>query len=130
MSKSYGNALGLFEPEKSLKSKIMGIQTDSTPIAEPKDPDKCKLFALFKLLASEEEKLDVERRYQAGGIGYGEVKKRLLALMLERFHDARERRNELEKDSATVRKALDLGAEKARASARPTLRAAREAAGL
>jgi tryptophanyl-tRNA synthetase len=130
MSKSYGNTLGLFEPEASLKSKIMGIQTDSTPVEAPKDPDKCNLFALFKLLAPEEEKLDVERRYRAGGIGYGEVKKRLLALMLERFHEARERRKELEKDGATVRKALDLGAEKARASARPTLRAARQAVGL
>ena len=98
MSKSYGNTLGLFEPEKSLKSKIMAIQTDSTPVEAPKDPDKCKLFALVKLLASEEEKAEIERRYRAGGIGYGEVKKRLLALMLEHFREARERRKELEGD--------------------------------
>ena len=130
MSKSYGNTLGLFEPEKSLKSKIMSIQTDSTPVEAPKDPEKCKLFALVKLLAPADEKADIERRYRAGGIGYGEVKKRLLALMLERFREARERRKELEKDNATVRKALEVGAEKARASARPTLRAAREAVGL
>ncbi len=130
MSKSYGNTLGLFEPEKSLKSKIMSIQTDSTPVEAPKDPEKCKLFALVSLLASADEKAEIERRYRAGGIGYGEVKKRLLALMLEYFREARERRQELEGDLATVRKALDLGAEKARASGRPTLRAAREAVGL
>jgi tryptophanyl-tRNA synthetase len=130
MSKSYGNTLGLFEPEKSLKSRIMSIRTDSTPVEAPKDPDQCKLFALVKLLASADEKTEIERRYRAGGIGYGEVKKRLLALMLEYFREARERRKELEGDTATVRKALDLGAEKARASARPTLRAAREAVGL
>jgi tryptophanyl-tRNA synthetase len=130
MSKSYENTLGLFEPEKSLKSKIMSIQTDSTPVAAPKDPDKCKLFALVKLLASADEKAEIERRYRAGGIGYGEVKKRLLALMLEQFGEARKRRKELEDDEAAVRKALELGAQKARASARPTLQAAREAVGL
>jgi tryptophanyl-tRNA synthetase len=130
MSKSYGNTLGLFEPEKSLKAKIMSIQTDSTPVEAPKDPDKCRLFALVKLLASADEKTEIERRYRAGGIGYGEVKKRLLALMLEVFRDARARRQELETDMAAVRKALELGAEKARASARPTLKAAREAVGL
>jgi tryptophanyl-tRNA synthetase len=130
MSKSYGNTLGLFEPEKSLKSKIMSIQTDSTPVEAPKDPDKCKLFALVSLLASADEKAEIERRYRAGGIGYGEVKKRLLALMLEYFREARERRQELEEDLTTVRKVLDLGAEKARASGRPTLQAAREAVGL
>jgi tryptophanyl-tRNA synthetase len=130
MSKSYGNTLGLFEPEKSLKSKIMSIQTDSTPVEAPKDPDKCKLFALVSLLASADEKAEIERRYRAGGIGYGEVKKRLLALMLEYFREARERRRELEGDMTTVQKALDRGAEKARASARPTLQAARAAVGL
>jgi tryptophanyl-tRNA synthetase len=130
MSKSYGNTLGLFEPEKSLKSKIMSIQTDSTPVEAPKDPEKCKLFALVSLLASADEKAEIERRYRAGGIGYGEVKKRLLALMLEHFREARERRKHLEGDEATVRKALELGAEKARASARPTLQAARAAVGL
>jgi tryptophanyl-tRNA synthetase len=130
MSKSYGNTLGLFEPENSLKSKIMSIQTDSTPVEAPKDPDKCNLFALVSLLASADEKAEIERRYRAGGIGYGEVKKRLLALILEYFREARQRRQELEGDTTTVRKALHLGAEKARASGRPTLQAARKAVGL
>jgi len=130
MSKSYGNTIGMFEPEKSLKGKIMGIKTDSTPVEAPKDPDRCNLFALFKLVASEEEKAEVERRYRAGGVGYGEVKKRLLALMLEYFAEARERRKELAADMGKVRKVLDEGADKARAGARTTLRAAREAVGL
>ena len=119
MSKSYGNTLGLFEPEKSLKSKIMSIQTDSTPVEAPKDPDKCKLFALVKPGGVGGEKAEIEQRYRAGGIGYGKVKKRLLALMLEYFREARERRRDLEGDMQAVRKALDRGAEKARASARP-----------
>jgi tryptophanyl-tRNA synthetase len=130
MSKSYGNTIGMFEPEKSLKTKIMGIKTDSTPVEAPKDPDKCNLFALVKLLASDAERDDIARRYRQGGIGYGEVKKRLLALVLEYFREARDRRKELAADMSRVRKALDEGVAKARASARPTLLAARQAVGL
>ena len=130
MSKSYGNTLCLFEPEKELKKKIMGIKTDSTPVESPKDPDKCNLYALVKLFASADERADIERRYREGGIGYGEVKKRLLALVLEHFHDARARRTELEADPDRVRKVLSDGAERARASARPTLESARKAVGI
>jgi tryptophanyl-tRNA synthetase len=130
MSKSYDNTIRMFEPEKALKKKIMAIKTDSTPVEEPKNPDTCNVFALFKLLASAGERDDMAARYRKGGMGYGEVKKRLLELVLEHFHDARERRKEFEADPAKVRKALDLGRDKARANARPTLKAAREAVGL
>lgn len=130
MSKSYGNTISVFEPESSLKKKIMGMKTDSTPVEDPKDPDKCNLFALFKLFAPEEERADVERRYREGGIGYGEVKKRLFGLVMDHFKGARERRAALEADRKAVRKVLDDGAEKARASARETLAAVRRAVGL
>ncbi len=130
MSKSYGNTICMFEPEKALKSKIMGIKTDSTPVESPKDPETCNLFALFKLFASEAERREMATRYRAGGVGYGEVKKRLLGLVLEHFREARERRRDLEAHPEAVRRTLTLGAEKARASAAQTLRAAREAVGL
>jgi tryptophanyl-tRNA synthetase len=130
MSKSYGNTLCMFEPEKALKTKIMGIKTDSTPVESPKDPDTCNLFALFKLFAGDAERTEMAARYRAGGVGYGEVKKRLLGLVLEHFKEARERRKELEAHPEIVQRTLNLGAEKARASAEPTLKAARKAVGL
>ena len=130
MSKSYGNAIGLFEPEKSLKKEIMSIKTDSTPVEDPKDPEKCNVYALFKLIAGEDERAEVERRYREGGIGYGEVKKRLFALVMEHFKEARERREHLAANPETVRKALGEGAERARANAGKTMRAVREAVGL
>lgn len=130
MSKSYGNTICMFEPEKALKTKIMGIKTDSTPVESPKDPDTCSLFALFKLFAGDAEREEMARRYRAGGVGYGEVKKRLLALVLEHFKEARERRRELEAHPEIVQRTLARGAEKARANACATIKAARQAVGL
>ena len=130
MSKSYDNTIRIFEPEESLKKKIMSIKTDSTPVEEPKNPDTCSVFAMFKLFAPDDECTAVERRYRDGGIGYGTVKKRVLALMLDHFKDARARRAELEANPELVRKALALGTEKARASAHETMRAVREAVGV
>ena len=130
MSKSYGNTICMFEPEKALKTKIMGIKTDSTPVESPKDPDTCSLFALFKLFAGDAEREEMARRYRAGGVGYGEVKKRLLALVLEHFKEARERRRELEAHPEIVQRTLAEGAEKARTNASATLKAARQAVGL
>ena len=129
MSKSYDNTIGIFEPGKLLKKKIMSIKTDSTPMEEPKDPSRCNVFAIFRLFADDDERADVENRYREGGIGYGEVKKRLLALVLEHFREARERRAALEADPDVVRQALERGAERARASANPTLSAVRQAVG-
>ena len=130
MSKSYGNAIGMFEPEKSLKKKIMSIKTDSTPVEDPKDPEKCPVFALFKLFASEKDRADMERRYREGGMGYGEAKKCLFELVIEHFRDARKRREELERDPGYVREVLAKGAEKARASAAAQMKAVREAVGI
>jgi len=130
MSKSYGNTIAIFEPEKSLSKKIMSIKTDSTPVEEPKDPDKCNVFALFKLFATEDEQAETARRYREGGIGYGEVKQRLVSLVLEYFEEARERRAELERHPEVVREVLQRGAERARASARKTFHAVREAVGV
>ena len=130
MSKSYGNAIGMFEPEKELQKKVMGIKTDSTPVEDPKDPDRCNVFALYKLFAADDERADMERRYREGGVGYGETKKRLLELILEHFKEARARREELGRDKDSVRRILKEGAERARESAMPQMKAVREAVGI
>ncbi len=130
MSKSYGNAIGIFESGGALKKRVMSIVTDSTPVEAPKDPDRCNVFALLKLFAAPGELAEWAQRYRAGGLGYGEAKKRLLALIEERFAPARARRAELEKDPAAVDRVLSDGAARARAVARQTLQEVRRAVGL
>lgn len=130
MSKSYGNTIEIFEPEKSVKKKIMRIVTDSTPVEEPKDPDKCSVFALLKLVASSEELAGWEDRYRKGGMGYGQAKKRLAELMINYFKPFREKRAELEKDMDYARDVLANGAKRAKEVAVETLAKARNAVGL
>jgi len=130
MSKSYSNTIEIFEPEKSVKNKVMKIVTDSTPVEAPKDPDKCNVFALLRLVASPEELADWDRRYRSGGMGYGEAKKRLAELMIEYFKPYRQKRAELENNLDAVEAMLTKGAQRARAVASPTLLEARKAVGL
>lgn len=130
MSKSYGNTIEIFEPEKSVKQKIMKIVTDSTPVEDPKDPAKCNVFALLKLVASSEELAEWDSQYRSGGMGYGEAKKRLAELVIDYFKPYRERRAKLEEDVEAVRQLLTKGAERAKAIARATLADARKAVGL
>ncbi len=130
MSKSYGNTIEIFEPEASVRKKVMKIVTDSTPVEEPKDPDKCNVFALLKLVASAEELSQWESRYRAGGLGYGEAKKRLAELMIDYFKPFRRKRAELENNIDYVKKVLADGAGRARAVAVETLEKARVAVGL
>jgi tryptophanyl-tRNA synthetase len=130
MSKSYGNTIEMFEPEKSVKNKVMKIVTDSTPVEAPKNPDKDNVFALLKLFASPEELADWDRRYRTGGMGYGEAKKRLVELMIEYFKPYRQKRADLEKNPEAVENVLKNGAERARAVASKTLLEARKAIGL
>ncbi len=130
MSKSYGNTIEIFEPEKSVKKKIMKIVTDSTPVEDPKDPDKCNVFALLKLVASPEELVEWENKYRNGGMGYGQAKKRLAELMLDYFKPFRQKRTELENNISYVKEILASGAERAKAVAGETLEKARQAVGL
>jgi tryptophanyl-tRNA synthetase len=130
MSKSYGNTIEIFEPEQSVTKKIMRIVTDSTPVEQPKDPDKCNVFALLKLVASPEELTEWESKYRAGGTGYSEAKKRLAELMIEYFKPFRQKRTELENNLDYVRKVLADGARRAKAVAAKTLAEARKAVGL
>ena len=130
MSKSYGNTIEIFEPEKSLSKKVMRIVTDSTPVEEPKDPENCNVFALLKLVASPEELAEWEKRYRGVGMGYGEAKKRLAELLIEYFKPYRQKRAELEDNIDYVKEVLVKGAERAKAVASKTLAQARKAVGL
>ena len=96
----------------------MGIETDSTPVEAPKDPDKCNVFALYSLFATDEEKAALAARYRAGGMGYGEAKKMLLEKINAYFGPAREKRKELAAHPEQVEEVLKRGAERARAEAR------------
>jgi tryptophanyl-tRNA synthetase len=130
MSKSYGNEIGIFDEGSVLKKKVMGIVTDSTPVEEPKNPDDSTPYLLLRLLASPEETAEWNARYKAGGMGYGDVKKRLLQLIDKSFAPYRERRRELEKDPAYVMDVLTEGGKRARAVAQQVMHRVREATGL
>lgn len=130
MSKSYGNTLEIFGEPGALKKRVMQIVTDSTPLEEPKNPDTCNAYALYKLFATDAEASGLASRYRAGGFGYGTAKKELLAKINAHFAPMREKRAELEKNPDFVNDVLRQGAEKARAETRKTLQAARRAVGL
>lgn len=130
MSKSYNNTIEIFSEGKPLKKQVMKIVTDSTPLEDPKDPDTCNVFALYKLFGTEEEIADLANRYRAGGMGYGTAKTELLDKINEHFGPMRERRAELAADMDYVEDVLRQGAEKARKLARETLQKARQAVGL
>jgi tryptophanyl-tRNA synthetase len=108
----------------------MSIVTDSTPVEAPKNPDKCNVFALLKLVSSKEELADWEKKYRQGGVGYGQAKKRLAELLIEYFKPYRKKRAELEQNADYVRKVLQEGAQKAKAAAQKTLDRARKAVGI
>ncbi len=130
MSKSYGNILGIFEEEKALKKKVMSIQTDSTPVEEPKDPDTSLILTLYRLVADADAVKLMEDQFRAGGTGYGEFKKRLFEAIWIKFEGPRQRRAELVADPGYVQQVLREGAERARLVARATLGRVREAMGL
>ena len=130
MSKSYGNTIGIFDEGKTLKKKVMSIVTDSTPLDDPKDPDQCNVFALIKLIADADTRADIAEKYRAGGYGYGHAKNELLALIDDRFAEARERRHELEQRPDYVRDVLRDGAQRARAKAEPLMARVREVTGM
>lgn len=130
MSKSYNNTIEIFEPENIIKKKVMQIVTDSTPVEEPKNPDTCNVFALLKLVASDSETAEWKEKYQAGGVGYGTVKKRVVELLHDYFRPFRLKRQELEKNRDYVEQVLCDGARRARTIAAQTMQRVRDAVGL
>ena len=114
MSKSKNNTINVFLPEKKLRKQIMGIQTDSTPLEDPKDPDTCNVFALYSLLGTEQQISDLRTLYCAGGMGYGHAKQALFELILDSFAEARAKFDYYQNNPAEVTIALTKGAEKAK----------------
>lgn len=130
MSKSYGNTIGIFDEGKTLKKKVMSIETDSTPLDEPKDPECCNVFALIKLFASDDKRDEIATKYYDGGYGYGHAKKELLSMINKSFTEAREKRKELEQDMNYVQDVLREGAKKARKRAKSVMEPVYEATGM
>lgn len=130
MSKSYGNAIEIFEEPKAMRKKVMRIATDSRPMEESKDPEGDHLFQLFSLFAEEAAREEMASLYRRGGFGYGEVKKALAEAADAFFAEARERRAELAADTDKVRQILGDGAARARSQAGEVLDRAQRACGV
>ena len=121
MSKSRGNLISLFAPEKDLKKQVMGIVTDSVPMEEPKDPELNTVYKLFKSVAPAEVVATMAANFRSGGYGYGHAKKELLAALLDGFKKERETFDRLMNDRTELDAQLALGADKARAVASEVL---------
>lgn len=130
MSKSYDNHIPIFARGKALKKRVMAIKTDSTPIEDPKDPDTCTVFALYRLFADEAQQAEMRAKYAGGDYGYGHAKVELLELMKAHFAEAHERFAEFQAHPEQVEEILRAGAAKARPVAQAVLDRARAACGL
>jgi tryptophanyl-tRNA synthetase len=130
MSKSYGNTIEIFAPDKQVKKAIMRTVTDSTPVEDPKDPDTDNVFAMLRLFVDETERERIADRYQSGGTGYGEFKKLLLEQFHAYFDAARARRHELAQNLDHVHDVLAKGAARARAIGGEVLHDVQKACGL
>ncbi len=130
MSKSYDNTIELFLEEKALRKKIMGIVTDSTPVEEPKDPATSSIVALYRFFVPEADVEKMEADFRAGGVGYGDFKKRLFGAVWEYFAPMLKRRAELSADPGYVNGVLEAGAQKASSTANQVMERVRKAVGL
>ncbi|TDQ32731.1 tryptophan--tRNA ligase [Zeaxanthinibacter enoshimensis] len=129
MSKSKGNLIDIFQPDKKLRKQIMGIKTDSTPLEDPKDPDTDNVFALYKILGNPEQVAAMRDNYTGGNYGYGHAKQALFELICERFKEPREKFEYYKTHPQEVEDALALGAEKAAGVASEVLKRVREKLG-
>jgi tryptophanyl-tRNA synthetase len=130
MSKSYGNTIPLFAPEKTLRKTIMRIVTNSQSVEEPKDPDSSQMYLLYKLFAGLDEQAALAARYRAGGMGWGEAKEELFRVVNRELAPLRERFQAIMADIPALDKTLERGAEKARPIASATVKRFRKAAGI
>jgi tryptophanyl-tRNA synthetase len=130
MSKSYGNIIDIFLPEKELKKQVLSIITDSTPLEEPKNPDTDNVFAIYSLLANAEQKNKLREKYLAGNFGYGHAKQELFELILEKFKKEREAFNFYMSNLPELETKLKEGEEKARVIAREVLDRVRKKLGF
>lgn len=130
MSKSRGNIINIFLDDKALRKQIMSIETDSKPLEEPKDPETCKVFAIYKLLAQSAQVDAMTQNYLAGNYGYGHAKQALFELVLERFQTEREKYHYYMNNLEEVDRALSEGAQKASSVADGVLKRVRQQLGF
>jgi tryptophanyl-tRNA synthetase len=130
MSKSYNNYINIFLPEKELLKSVKLIITDATPLEEPKNPDTCNVFKLYKLLANESQIEEMRNNYIKGGYGYGHAKTALYELILSKFEKPRTRYNELMNNTALLEKELQVGEAKAKKMAQEKLKLVRSVLGF
>jgi tryptophanyl-tRNA synthetase len=130
MSKSYNNFINIFLPEKELKKVVMGIITDAKTLEEPKDPDTCNVFAIYKLVANAELVATMRKNYTEGNYGYGHAKTALYDVLLEKFKDARQKYFDLMNNPSLLESELAKGAAKARKINQPVLKRVREKLGF
>ena len=121
MSKSYGNIIDIFLPDKQLRKQVMSIVTDSTPLEEPKNPDTCNVFALYSLLAEASQIAAMREKYLKGNDGYGHAKQELFELMVNKFKKEREVFNHYIQNPDQLNQKLEAGENKARKIGREVL---------
>jgi tryptophanyl-tRNA synthetase len=129
MSKSKDNIINIFLPDKKLRKQIMKIQTDSTPLEDPKDWSTCNCFAIYQLVANKEQEVEMKANYEKGGYGYGHAKQALFELIIDKFATERARYNHYMENLDEVDKALAVGAEKATLIANDVLKRVRAKVG-
>lgn len=129
MSKSKNNYINIFLNDKALRKQVMSIETDSTPLEEPKNPDTCNVFAIYKLLASSDDVLQMRKNYEAGNYGYGHAKQALFDLIVDKFSEERARYKYYIENLNEIDAALATGAEKARKVADGVLKRVRDKVG-
>jgi tryptophanyl-tRNA synthetase len=130
MSKSYGNIIDIFLPDKELRKQVLSIVTDSTPLEAPKNPDSDNVFAVYSLISTEEEKAGMRRKYLAGNFGYGHAKQELYELIIKRFSREREAFNYYMGNLEELDKKLEQGEAKARVIASDVLNRVRKKLGF
>lgn len=130
MSKSYGNIIDIFLPEKELLKQIKTIKTDSTPMEEPKNPDTDAVFAIYKLVASEEQQNALRQKYVAGNFGYGHAKQELFDVIVSKYSKEREAFNFYMSNDGALEEKLEQGEAKARVIALEVLNRVRKKLGF
>ena len=132
MSKSANNIINIFLDDKALRKQVMSIETDSTPLEDPKDTETCKVFAIYKLLATETQIIDLTEKYKNVNrdFGWGHAKQALFELIIERFKTEREKYNHYMSNRTEIDEALKLGAQKAQIVANAVLHRVREKLGF
>lgn len=129
MSKSRNNFINIFLSDKELRKQVMKIETDSTPMEDPKDPESCNVYNIYKLIGSKEQVETLAGRYKAGNYGYGHAKQELYELIIDKFKVEREKFNYYINNRAELDEILNVGAQKAKKVAKETLNRVRKELG-